>query len=171
MTATRRIRIQQIFREAEGYLELAMPEQALHVLARIDDPGTFRAQLLYLRGEALRTLERYDEAVAQLEEAADLAPSSVPIRVALAWCQKRMGRVDLAAMTLEQALEVEPNNALLHYNLACYYSLLRIKSAALQHLSRALDLNSRYRDAVHHEPDFDSLRADPDFQALLTIIV
>ena len=42
--------------------------------------------------------------------------------LALGWCYKRIGRIDLAIESLEEALSIEPNDALIHYNLACYWS-------------------------------------------------
>ncbi|MBS0209056.1 MAG: hypothetical protein JSS27_08900 [Planctomycetes bacterium] len=36
---------------------------------------------------------------------------------------------------------------------------------------RAIEIQPEYRDAIGDERDFDPLRADPDFQALTTIIV
>ena len=78
MLASHRIRLQQIIREAEGYLELNMPLQALSALDRVRDSGTFGASLLRLRGNALRELERYPEAIEALSGAADLDPASPP---------------------------------------------------------------------------------------------
>jgi hypothetical protein len=36
-------------------------------------------------------------------------------------------------------------------------------------LSRALDLDSNYRDLIPDEPDFNSLRHDPEFKQLMAI--
>lgn len=161
-----RIRLQKILREAEGYLELGLAQQALAALERIQDAGTFRAHVLYLRGEALRVLEKYAEAVEPLEQAGDLAPSNNQIWLALGWCYKRIGRIDLALQALKRAEEVAPNDALIQYNLACYYSLAEKKQPALHHLRRALRLEPRYAALTEQETDFDPLRADPEFQTL-----
>jgi hypothetical protein len=56
------------------------------------------------------------------------------------------------------------------YNLACYWSLAGGKRRALDYLARALALDSRYRDMVHDERDFDPIRSDPEFQALAAMI-
>lgn len=169
-----RLRYTQILKEAEGYLELDLPEQALQTLARAGEGGTFRGHVLYLRGEALRALERYSEALEVLRQAADLSPSNVHVWLALGWCYKRTGRIDLAIDALERAQETEPDAstaALLDYNLACYWSLAGQKDRALNSLARALAADSHFRDLVGSEPDFDSLRSDPDFRELTSIIV
>ncbi|MDA7980402.1 MAG: tetratricopeptide repeat protein [Pirellulales bacterium] len=171
MKRAHRIQIQRDLREAEGYLELQMPTKALSALDRIEDPGTFRGLSLYLRGEALRDLERYAEAIPYLTDATDISPSNVGAWLALAWCQKRTDRLAQAIDSLNQALDVEPSNPLLHYNLACYYSLAREKQLALASLARSLELDRNYLDLIPDEEDFEPLRNDPQFQDLTSIIV
>lgn len=171
MSAGNRVRVQRTFKEAEGYLELGMPQTALDLLARLDHPGTFRGQKLYLTGEALRALNRHAEAIAVLEDAADLLPSNIHVWLALGWCRKRAGRLDLAIDALEKAEEASPEEAIVHYNLACYWSLAGKKHRSLAYLSRAISLDANFRDLLIDEPDFDPIRTDPEFRALTEIIV
>jgi tetratricopeptide (TPR) repeat protein len=91
--------------------------------------------------------------------------------LALAWCYKRTGRILEAIRALESALDSEPREPILHYNLACYWSLLAQRTRALSFLQHAIDLNSNFRDLVNDEPDFDLLRNDPEFRALTSVIV
>src|SRR3972149_2292301 len=60
---------------AEGYLELQMPAQALEELGAIADPGPFEASISLLKGEALKGQERYDDAIAALQKAAQMIPA------------------------------------------------------------------------------------------------
>lgn len=171
MRARNRIRLRQVERQAEGYLELGMPQHALDALARLENRADFSAAAYYLRGEAFRAMERYEEGLVPLREAAELAPEDVRVWLAMAWCHKRTGRLDLAIEDLEEALRVEPGEALIHYNLACYLSLAGNKRRALTYLAQALAIDSDYRRLVDDEPDFDPIRSDPEFQALTSIIV
>jgi len=161
------IRRKQIERQAEGYLELGMPQYALDNLDRLGGDENLGPRGLFLRGEALKELQRYQEALSTLKRAAEAMPGVVHVLLSLAWCYKRTERVDAAIESMEQALEMEPERALLHYNLACYLSLAGNKARALVHLSRAFELESEYRALVDGEPDFDPIRSDPDFQSLL----
>jgi len=95
----------------------------------------------------------------------------IELYISLAWCHKRSGRLDLAIETLEEALEVDPTEALLYYNLACYWSLAGRKAKVLKLLSKAFYLDGAYRDLVEEESDFDPLRNDPDFIELTSVIV
>jgi tetratricopeptide (TPR) repeat protein len=161
-----RIRRTKIQRAAEGYLELGMPQQALETLARLGEPAAFDGHALYLRGEALRAMERYHEALLPLTEAAKVAPENVHVCFALGWCYKRTGQIHLAIRSLERALATQPAEPLVHYNLACYWSLAGSKQRALQFLAQALEMDPNFRGLIDGESDFDPIRSDPQFQAL-----
>ena len=188
MSDPNRIRRQQILREAEGYLDLItvfgdrmpcrpdirdrMAQRVIATLNRLEDAGGgLRAHVLFLRGQALRAMDRYAEAVPSLREAAELEPQNIHIRLALAWCYKRCRRLDLAIQALEEALEADPAYAIVHYNLACYWSLAGNVKLAVAYLSQAFELEPDYRDLVQHERDFDPVRNHPHFLALTSVIV
>lgn len=97
-------------------------------------------------------------------------PEEVPVYIAQGWCYKRLGRIDQAIAALEKGLEVDSSSAILHYNLACYWSLAGNKRQALMFLSRAIDMDGDFRNRVAAESDFDTIRNDPAFQALTSMI-
>ncbi|MGW8257523.1 MAG: TPR end-of-group domain-containing protein [Thermoguttaceae bacterium] len=166
MKAQDYIRQSKIQREAEGYLELGMAQQALDVMSRLGDPEDFDLTAQYICGEALRLLGRYEEAIEPLRRAAQTSVENIHPYLSLAWCYKRVGRLDMAINALEQALATEPNEPLLRYNLACYFSLAGNKNRALRYLSQTLSAAPFYRRLIDNEPDFNPLRQDPDFQSL-----
>jgi tetratricopeptide (TPR) repeat protein len=187
MTTQRQSLHQQKLREAEGYLnllhsaashgwiplELRQPlaGRALELLDRVAEFGHLDAAALFLRGQALRALERYEEAVVSFRRASELNPRNRHIPLALAWCYKRCQRVDLAIEALEQALLIAPGAAILYYNLACYWSLSRNVQRAVSYLCRAFELNPNYRGQVAREPDFDPIRHHPYFLSVTSVIV
>jgi Flp pilus assembly protein TadD len=122
-------------------------------------------------GEALRELGRYREAIYPLRRSAELMPDDIRVWLSLGWCYKRTGHLDRAIEALEQALDFDPAEAVLHYNLACYWSLAHDRGRALDYLARALDMDSNFRDLVPEEPDFDPLRSDPGFKLLTSVVV
>jgi Flp pilus assembly protein TadD len=170
MASTARIHVQHACLEAEGYLELGLPHQALKTLQHRGHLVHGDARGCYLLGETLREMERYREAVYPLRRSLELIPDDVHVAMALGWCYKRIGRLEDAIATLEQAVSIEPGEATLHYNLACYWSLAHNRRRALQHLAYALDIDGNFRNLVDDEPDFDNIRQDPLFQSLTTAL-
>lgn len=178
---------ERIMREAEGYLDLAtafadlwelsppvrdrLAQRALKALRRLDDSVQASPYVSYLRGQTLRTMERYEEAIKPLRDASDLEPDNVHAYLALGWCYKRIGKLGMAIEALEDALAVDPKQAIIHYNLACYWSLSGNTSLALAYLASALEIDSSYLDLVATEPDFDPIRDHPSFQELTSVIV
>jgi tetratricopeptide (TPR) repeat protein len=166
-----RLQLQQTIEQAEGYLELGMTEHALRALQHRGALVHGSGRACYLLGEALRELGRYEEALFPLERSADLLPDDIHAWLALGWCYKRTGQLSRAIHALEKAVRVDPGEAILHYNLACYWSLARNRTRALRYLAHALDLDANYRDMVQDEPDFDPLRDDPKFKQLTGVEV
>ncbi len=186
MSAFERLRRQQLVREAEGYLDLALifgdqwtlpsdirdrlAHRSLVAVERLGENATYSPQVQLIKGQALRTLEKFKEALAPLSVAAEADPQNVDTWLALGWCHKRTGRLDLAIESLEEALAVEPGSAVVNYNLACYWSLARNKRQALAYLERALSIDSNFRFQIDAESDFDPIRSDNEFQAMMTSV-
>lgn len=120
-------------------------------------------------GETLRELARYEEALSPLQRSADLVPDDIHVWLALGWCYKRTGKLGKAIEALEQAVAVDPGEAIIHYNLACYWSLAHNRVLALEYLSHALEMDANFRDMVLDEPDFQPLRHDPEFLQLTSV--
>jgi tetratricopeptide (TPR) repeat protein len=160
-------RIRKQLDEAEGYLMLELPRHSLQILESRPDWLNMQFEASFLRGEALRSLKHYREALRPLEIAAALRPTDTRVALALGWCYKRTNRLAQAIDSLERALQAHPDEALLHYNLACYWSLAGNSSKALDELTTALDLDADLRSLIADESDFDHLRGNSAFERLL----
>lgn len=62
---------------------------------------------------------------------------------------------------------LRPNDSLAHYNLACSYSLLKKREAALKALRNAIELGYRDFRYMREDRDLDNIRHDPRFRQLL----
>jgi tetratricopeptide (TPR) repeat protein len=159
-------RIKRQLGEAEGYLMLNLPNKALEILEGRSDWATMQFEASLLTGEALRVLDRYRDALRPLEVAASLRPGDVGVAIALGWCYKRTHRLAQAIDALGRAVRHNPEVALLHYNLSCYWSLAGNPAKSLDELAAALDLDPDLRSLIADETDFDALRGNPDFERL-----
>jgi tetratricopeptide (TPR) repeat protein len=159
-------RIKRQLGAAEGFLELNLPARALEILEERADWATMQFEASLLTGEALRSLERYREALKPLELAAKIRPGDVAVAIALGWCYKRTHRLAQAIDALERAERHAPDHPLLHFNLACYWSLAANPGKALDELAIALELEPELRSLLADESDFDALRGNPEFERL-----
>lgn len=159
-------RVKRQLGEAEGYLVLNLPTKALEILESRSDWATMQFEASLLTGEALRFLGRYRDALKPLEVAASLRPGDAAVALALGWCYKRTHRLAQAIDSLGRAVRHRPNEPLLHYNLACYWSLAGNPAKSLDALAVALDLEPDLRNQIAEEADFDALRGNPEFEKL-----
>ncbi len=187
MIQEKRIRRQHLLREAQGYLDLALlfadcwvleqdrieilAERSLDCLDELEKKFGSSVQTLYLKGEVYRLLEKYSQAIFFLQEANRIEPQNTEALLALGWCYKRTGRLDLAVAALEEAIEIDYSLGIAHYNLACYWALASQAQLAIKHLSIAFDIEPEYRQYAAEEPDFDAIRYHPGFQTLTALIV
>lgn len=188
LTVVKQSRIQrQLIEEVAGYLDLAtvlsdrypltkesrdrIANRALETLGRLNDETRKSAAGLHYEGQAYRVMERYSDAIGPLTAAKEADPENINVLLTLGWCYKRINRIDAAIEALEDALAVEPDEAIVLYNLACYWSLASEPRQALFYLSRAFEKDADYRDMVADESDFDPLREHPEFLAIMDVIV
>ncbi|MGE0452485.1 MAG: protein kinase [Vicinamibacteria bacterium] len=66
-----------------------------------------------------------------------------------------------------RALAIDPSDAMILYNVACVFSQAGEAEQAIDYLQRAVDLGYRYKDWVEHDSDFEPIRGNPRFQALV----
>ena len=66
-----------------------------------------------------------------------------------------------------RAVQSDPTNPLMFYNIGCLHALGGNRGLALDHLERAMELGMRNRDWLMTDPDLDLIRDDPRFAALL----
>ncbi len=177
----------QLMRAAEGYLDLIMvfddgwslemplrqtiSGRAIECLNKIKNPLGHKPYILFLKGQAHRVCGRHKDAINALQQSAQLDPESIHTYLALAWCYKRTDQTDLAIEAMETAVMIEDDNALAHYNLACYWALAHEVCNATKHLAIAIELDSDFRSHVAGESDFDAIRSDPGFQTVISVIV
>lgn len=68
-----------------------------------------------------------------------------------------------AAAMIREALVRSPDNPSVLYNLACEESLGGDSEAAIEHLTRAVELNPKTAEWARDDKDFDAIRDDPRF--------
>jgi Flp pilus assembly protein TadD len=104
------------------------------------------------RGAALLKDGKFEEAVAELQKAADAAPTSAVIQSNLAYAYDRQGKTEEAVAAYRKALELDPKNTIVRNNLANLYS----KQGLYEDAAR------EYEDLVQRDPDNTTAKANLD---------
>ncbi|NES85713.1 MAG: tetratricopeptide repeat protein, partial [Moorea sp. SIO2B7] len=78
-----------------------------------------------------------------------------------------LGRNSEAIASFDKALEINPDYHEAWYNKACSYALSNQIDLAIDNLQQAINLNAKYQEMAKTDTDFDNIRSDYRFQALL----
>lgn len=70
---------------------------------------------------------------------------------------------DKAIEALEKLLAETPEDATVHYNLACAKSLTGKKEEAIAHLERAIEIDADFSEMAAKDSDLDAVREEPEF--------
>jgi len=123
---------------------------------------------------ALRRLGRPEEmlharrrVLAAARKALDLNPDDVRALYYSATAYAALGERDKAAELAERALTADPDEPVVAYNVACIYTELGNIDRAIELLDRAVTLGYGNRAWLEQDSDFDLLRGDPRFQAII----
>ncbi|GAB4144112.1 MAG: hypothetical protein Tsb009_15630 [Planctomycetaceae bacterium] len=152
---------------ARGYLMLEMPDHALREIDSIVDPQAEWFSVNTLRGEALRQKGSHEAALIAFQRALLEEPSNIHVLMMMAWCFKRTMQLPRAIEMMKRAYQHAPEEAVVLYNLSCYFALAGDKTNALSWLGRAIRMDGSLRELIPDETDFDTLRRDPDFQFIV----
>ena len=82
----------------------------------------------------------------------------------------RRGLFDEGLRIDEQLAKLRPSDSMVHYNLACSYSLTNQIELAAEALLRALDLGYRDFRWLLEDPDLENLRGHRKFRSIQTKI-
>lgn len=127
----------------------------------------FAAQSYAVLGRAAEAEAAYRRAYQVAEEHLALNPDDPRAFTMCAVALCRTGQPEQGLACAQRAVEVDPEDAGVCYNVACLYALEGRVDEALRCLGDAFRHGFANREWVEHDPDLDALRADPRFQLLL----
>jgi adenylate cyclase len=144
----------RLFQEAsearEDYQASFFAAQALEALGRVEDAAA-----------------GYRKALAVAEKHMELNPDDPRAATMRAVSLCRAGDRDAGLYWAQRALEIDPHDAGVRYNVACLYSLENEVEQAIECLQEAINSGFGHRDWIEQDPDLDALREHPRFQELV----
>jgi eukaryotic-like serine/threonine-protein kinase len=109
----------------------------------------------------------FPRAIAEIEKARALVPNVAEPLASLGRAYALSGQTEKARQVLEQLSQAGQRIHITPYNVASIYIALGDKTAALDQLEKAYQERSFYLTWLAVDPQFDSLRGQPAFQAQL----
>lgn len=136
------------------------------------DPTDFRSRILriqILRGRGLleQAREEAREAMGAVEKHLDWYPDDTGALHMGAAALVVLGETDRARRWLERAVEFDPNDSVLRYNVACNLITLGDLEAALDHLEAAAASGTISASWIRNDTDIDAVRSHPRYVRLL----
>ena len=97
-------------------------------------------------------------------------PSFAEVIEILGGLYTKGGRIADGLKMDRKLVRLQPSNPTAHYNLACSLALSKRKGDALRSLDAAVQLGYQDFDWMSQDPDLESLKKDPRFEALLNAL-
>jgi len=121
----------------------------------------------YGRGVALYYLGDYKKSISSIDQALEIEPDD-----AVAWhfrglVLETVKQYGEAIESYSQSLQRNSNSPATYYKKACCHSLQAQADLAIASLQKAIALDARYQEMARTDGDFDAIREDERFQALL----
>jgi tetratricopeptide (TPR) repeat protein len=149
-------------------LHLERYEEALNACDRAVQIDSKNYQALNTQALTLSLLKNFDKAITAINQVIKLNPQEVVFRANRGIILARYGIYTEALADCEQAIKQDPKHESGYYGKACCYALQGEIGQAIDNLQKAIDIAPRFsRNEAKHNPDFDSIREDERFRALM----
>jgi tetratricopeptide (TPR) repeat protein len=144
---------------AEGYAALRMFLDANAELEEIDAEVRHVSEVLTVRLEIYRGLEKWELMRTVATRLAAHDPENAQWSISLAYATRRAQSIEAAKVILLEAVERHPKEPILHYNLACYECQLGDIEVAKARLQHACKLSEKCRLMALDDADLEPLWA------------
>ena len=128
---------------------------------------SFLAQAYESLGQIAERDSANIRAVKLIEERLELNPDDARAWNLGAGTLATQGETERALEFARKSVAIDPDDPMLLYNIACTYARLGRTDDSLTTLEHAVDKGYGHKDWVEHDPDFDSIRDTPRFQAIV----
>jgi tetratricopeptide (TPR) repeat protein len=114
--------------------------------------------------DTLRTIRQ--RRMMAIEKHLRQVPEDARSRALLAGDYAVMDRVEDALREANLAIALRPNDAMILYNVACVFGMMKRKDEAMDTLRKAWDAGFRDSDWARRDPDLSVLHEEPEFKTL-----
>ncbi len=122
----------------------------------------------YNRGIALDDLGKYEDAIASYDKAIAIKPDDEISWDIRGYALYKLEKLAEAIKSYDKAIELKPEYGNAWYNRAIVYGCLGDINTAINNLKQAINLNPEYQEMAKTDSDFDLIRNDERFVALIS---
>jgi tetratricopeptide (TPR) repeat protein len=148
---------QQYWRAAVGYVELGMFQDANDQLEKIDPFNRSAPEVLAVRIEIYHGLQKWELMAEIAKRLADFQPDDLHWTISVAYATRRANSIEAAKQILLNAESRFPNEAIIKYNLACYFCQMGDIENAKNYLRKAFEIDLNWRKAALDDEDLRPL--------------
>jgi tetratricopeptide (TPR) repeat protein len=148
----------RVITAAEGFFALGMFQDAWDELALLAPEQVSGLLVLRLKLAILNGMKRHQEAAEIGASLIANGQADGDVYLATAWAIRRAHGLEKAEELLLSAESLLSDQAIFHYNLACYAAVLGRLAEARERLARAFAIDPAYRRLAPEDPDLESLR-------------
>ena len=151
----------QYWRAAVGYVELGMFQEANDQLENVDPFNRAAPEVLAVRLAIYHGLKKWELMQEIAKRLAEFQPDDIQWTISLAYATRRADSINAAKQILLNAEPKFPNEAIIKYNLTCYFCQTADMQNAKNYLEKAFEIDSSWRlkalDDEDLRPLWDSL--------------
>ncbi|NET56545.1 MAG: tetratricopeptide repeat protein [Symploca sp. SIO2E6] len=153
---------------ANSLRNLGRYEEALAACNQALKTSPKQPAALNSRSLTLSFLKDFEQAIAAIDKAIALKPERPLYKANRGIILARAGQYTEAIANCEQAIEQDPKEVSGYYAQACCYALQGDIDQAIDSLKKAIEIKPRFTQSeAKHNQDFDGIRDEPRFRALV----
>jgi tetratricopeptide (TPR) repeat protein len=149
-------------------------EKKLHNHGEINhqDPQSQKRMGIYHYNEGNKLLKQsnFEEAISNYKMALHHNKDFEESYINISTAYLSIKQFDLALKYLNLLKSINPRNPLLHYNFACYYSLLGKNAMGMEALKEAILNGFNDKKLLKSDPDIENLRQNHQFEELQKLL-
>jgi len=130
-------------------------------------PPCMLAGALFSLGRRAEGVTAATRALGAMDARLAVQPDDVRALHLAAVLSGRLGQRERALTYIRRVEQLRPDEFATAYNVACAYAVLEMREEALAALDRAVSNGRGDLGWIEHDPDFDALRGDPRYDAIV----
>src|SRR5260370_30589278 len=147
----------KFFEAACGYAQIGMFLDANEEIEKVDPYKRTAPEIVELHGAIYRGMKKWELMAAISKRLAEFQPDDVQWMVSFAYAVRRANSIEAAKEILLEAEQKFPKEAIIKYNLACYFCQLGNLESAREYLKRTFEINPNWRLQALEDEDLKPL--------------